>query len=211
MNAGLKLGLTALLVVAAAAVPGLVFPPVLLAASLLTGAFLGKIPPVSLIRALKPVLPVTALLIIYRLIFSWGEDTSPVLFSLGIITVTGDEVKGAIGVLLRLFTMLSLLSLYPAVTPLRETLAALKKALLFLEKRGFPARDVSLALGISLRFVPLLTAEAEQIVASRLSRGANMKGPAKIAAAAAMITPLFLRSLERAQVLARAMLLRLYH
>jgi energy-coupling factor transporter transmembrane protein EcfT len=211
MNAGLKLGITALLMIAAAAVPGFVFPPLLLAASFLVGALLGKIPPSSLIRALKPVLPVTALLIIYRLIFSWGEDASPVLLSFGLISVTVNEIKGAIGVLLRLFAMLSLLSLYPAVTPLRETLAALKKALMFLEKRGFPARDVSLALGIALRFVPLLTAEAEQIVASRLSRGADMKGPAKIAAAMSMIAPLFLRSLERAQVLARAMLLRLYH
>jgi energy-coupling factor transporter transmembrane protein EcfT len=65
-------------------------------------------------------------------------------------------------------------------------------------------------LGIALRFVPLLTAEAEHIAASQISRGAKTRGPAVLSAFKAMLIPLFLRSLERAGALAQAMLLRLY-
>jgi energy-coupling factor transporter transmembrane protein EcfT len=102
---------------------------------------------------------------------------------------------------------MALLSLYTAVTPLRETMGAVNRFLSFFGRFGFPARDISLAAGIALRFVPVLTEEAERIAAAQLSRGAR-KGRVKMILST--VVPLFLRALERSEALARAMLLRGY-
>ncbi|MDR1095211.1 MAG: ATP-binding cassette domain-containing protein [Spirochaetaceae bacterium] len=218
LPAGTKLAAAVLCVVAAAVIPGPAFSACLFAAALALGRIGGKIPPVRLIRGFLPILPVLAVFIVIRLLFSWYGDTSPVLLRLGIVTVTAQELRETAVMLVRLFTILTLITLYSSVTPLRETVNAVKKLLAALspprngkpENRPALARDIGLVIDIALRFVPLISAEAEQIAASQISRGAKTRGLARLAALKAMIVPLFLRSLERSQTLAKAMLLRLY-
>ncbi|MDR1229781.1 MAG: ATP-binding cassette domain-containing protein [Spirochaetaceae bacterium] len=218
LSAGKKLAAVMLCVIAAAVIPGLAFPVSLFAAALAIGGIWGKIRPVRLIRSLLPILPVLTVFIAIRLLFSWPGDTSPVLLRFGVITVTAQEIRETIVILIRLFTMLTIITLYSSVTSLRETVSAVKKMLATFspprngkpESRPTLARDIGLVIDIALRFVPLITAETEQIAASQISRGAKTRGLARLAALKAMIVPLFLRSLERSQILAKAMLLRLY-
>jgi energy-coupling factor transport system ATP-binding protein len=215
---GIKLAAATLCVVAVAVIPGPAFSACLFAAALTLGQIGGKIRPVRLIRGFLPILPVLAVFIAIRLLFSWSGDTSPVLLRLGIVTVTAQEIRETAVMLVRLFTILTLITLYSSVTPLRETVSAVKKLLAALspprngkpENRPALARDIGLVIDIALRFVPLISAEAEQIAASQISRGAKTRGLARLATLKAMIVPLFLRSLERSQILAKAMLLRLY-
>jgi energy-coupling factor transport system ATP-binding protein len=217
LSAGVKLPAAALCVIAAAVVPGVVFPVSLFAALLAVGRVWGKIRPIHLVRGLLPLLPILAVFMGIRLLFSWSGDTSRVLLRLGIITVTAEEVSETVTIILHLFTMLAALTLYMSVTSLRETLNTVKRLFSAFASRhkskegqSTLARDAGLVLGIALRFVPLITAEAEHIASSQISRGAKTSGFAKLSALKAMIVPLFLRSLERAQILAKAMLLRRY-
>jgi energy-coupling factor transport system ATP-binding protein len=220
LPAGVKLLSTTLCVLAAAVIPGAVFPVGLLAVLLILGKVGGKIRPAHLVRGLLSMFPVLALFIALRLLFSWPEDTSRVLLALGPVTITVQEVTETAIMLIHLFTMMTAITLYSSVTSLRETLNVMKR--LFSTRasprHGKPAspnksslaRDAGLALGIAFRFVPLITAEAEHIAASQISRGAKTRGMAVLSTLKAMMVPLFLRSLERAQTLAKAMLLRLY-
>jgi energy-coupling factor transport system ATP-binding protein len=217
LSAGIKLLTVILCVTAAAVIPGPAFSIGLFIAILVIGCIGGKIRPDRLVRSLLPILPVLTLFIAVRLLFSWPGDTSRVLLRLGIISVTEQEVRETVIMLIRLFAMLMVITLYVSVTSLRETFNAVKKLLAAVaphkgKPKGGPniARDAGLVLGIALRFVPLITAEAEHIAASQISRGAKTRGFARLAALKAMIVPLFLRSLERSQTLAKAMMLRLY-
>jgi energy-coupling factor transport system ATP-binding protein len=214
LSAGIKLAAVVLCVIAAAVIPGPAFSIGLFIAALVLGSAGGKIRPTRLIRSFLPIMPVMTVFVAIRLLFSWPGDTSPVFLRLGIITVTAQEIRETVVMLIRLFTMLTVVTLYASVTSLRETVSTVKKLLATFSPphKGHPAlaRDIGLVLDIALRFVPLISIEAEQIAASQIARGAKTRGLARLAALKAMIVPLFLRSLERSQTLAKAMLLRLY-
>jgi energy-coupling factor transport system ATP-binding protein len=218
LSARIKLFAAVLSVIAAAMIPVPAFPVALFAVCLITGRLWGNIRPDRLLRSILPILPVLTIFIAIRLLFSWSGDTSRILLKIGIVTITVQEIRETVLTLIRLFTMLTVITLYASTTSLRETLAAVKNLLAILDTRhrgsqnrpNTLARDTALVLSIALRFVPLITAEAEHIAASQISRCAKTSGPAKLAALKAMIVPLFLRSLERSQTLAQAMLLRLY-
>jgi energy-coupling factor transport system ATP-binding protein len=207
LGAGKKLLILLFLALTAIAGPNLLFPLGVLAFTLAAGAAAGRVEPKHLLRGFIPAAPYLTLLVLFQLVFSQPGDASTVLLTLGPVSVTVWELfRGAV-LISQLGALMTLLSLYTAVTPLRETLAAVNKALLPLARTGFPARDVSLVIGIALRFVPVLTEEAERIVTAQLSRG----GRGGMRSAFGMIIPLFLRALERSETLAKAMVLRLYH
>jgi energy-coupling factor transporter transmembrane protein EcfT len=170
------------------------------------GAAAGKVEPRHLLRGFIPAFPYLVMFALMQVLYTWDNDTSPLLFSLGPVSVTGDELARSCLLVSQLGSLMTLLSLYTAVTPLRETLSAFDRILLPLSRVGLPARDISLIVGIALRFIPVLTEEAERIVTAQLSRG----GRGGIRSAAGMLIPLFLRALERSEMLARAMVLRLY-
>jgi energy-coupling factor transporter transmembrane protein EcfT len=178
------------------------------ALALLAGGLAGRVGPKHLLRGLIPVLPYMGILVFFQLAFGWPGDFSPVLVSLGPLSVTMDEINRSLALLCRYGALMTLLSLYTAVTPLRESLRAIGRALRPLSRFGIPGGDIALAVGIALRFVPVLTEEAERIVTAQLSRGG---GKGRIRTALAMAAPLFLRALERSETLAQAMVLRLYH
>jgi energy-coupling factor transporter transmembrane protein EcfT len=207
LGAGKKLLLLLLLSVAGIAGRHPLFPLSVLILALAAGAVFGNVEPKHLLRGFIPAFPYLCFLALLQALFTWAGDTSAVIFSLGPVLVTGSELLRSLLLVCQLGALMTLLSLYTAVTPLRETLAAFDRALLPLSRTGIPVRDISLILGIALRFVPVLTGEAERIVTARLSRG----GRGGLRSAPGMIIPLFLRALERSETLAKAMALRLYH
>ncbi|QQO08578.1 energy-coupling factor transporter ATPase [Breznakiella homolactica] len=210
LGAGIKLILALALSVFAVAGQHPLFPISVLCVTLLAGTFLASVGPKHLLRGIIPALPYILLIVIIQLAFSWANDESPVLFSLGMFSVTANEVLRSVLLVTRLIALMAILALYSAVTPLREFLRSISRGLRPFGKIGLPVRDVSLAIGITFRFVPILTEEAERIVTAQLSRGGGYTGKGRLKAAAAMVVPLFLRALERSLVLAQAMELRLF-
>jgi energy-coupling factor transport system permease protein len=173
---------------------------------LFTGKIPGKIPFKVPLRNALAALPFLLLLAVFQIVFSWNNDQSAVLFRYGFFSVTVSELRRSLMFASRIVSIIAALSLYLAVTPLRETLSAINSLLSPLSRFGLPARDIGMIIGISLRFVPVLTEEAGRIITAQVSRG----GKRGIRSSFATIIPLLLRSLERAETLANAMLLRLY-
>lgn len=195
LSGGLKLSLLCAGLGAAAlpapsgpAGPALI-PAVLLAAVLAAGGTAGKTGPRLLLRGMVPLLPWVFMVAALQ-VFSGGQAA----------------LVRAVSMVLQLAFLAALFSLYSAVTPLRETLRTVNVFFsAFLPKET--ARDLSMGAGVALRFVPALTEEAERIVTAQLSRGGK-KG--RLAMVFSMIIPLFLRTLERSEKLAKAFSLRLY-
>jgi energy-coupling factor transport system ATP-binding protein len=112
-----------------------------------------------------------------------------------------------LSLLCRAAALMALVSFFSAALPLGEFLRTVNRGLAFLGRFGFPARDLSLTAGITFRFIPILAEEAGRIAEAQLSRGGK-KG--RLSIAFSLVIPLFLRALERAGTLGKAMLLRGY-
>jgi energy-coupling factor transport system ATP-binding protein len=203
LNLGAGTKLLVLLAAAAAALAGPppFFPLGVLIAVLAAGRFAGKIGPLYLLRGLVPLSP--WLLILGGASLVYSEPRFDYMRPLSLI--------------LRVSALMTLISLYAAVTSPREILHSVKRFFSALSRFCLPGkmsrnmnvfmRDLSLAASITARFVPVLTEEAERIVTAQLSRGGK-KG--RLGMALSMIIPLFLRALERAEILVKAMMLRCY-
>jgi energy-coupling factor transporter transmembrane protein EcfT len=188
MNGGLKLLLLLLFAAATLILPPPFSPLGILTATIAAGWFFGKIWPGRLLQGFFRILPWLLIVCTIQLALHF-------------------YLMRPLALILRIGTLSALLSLFYAVTPLREFIGIFNRLFSFFALFGFPARDFSLAMGIALRFIPILSEEAENIVCAQLSRGGK-KGRVRMAAALAV--PLFLRALERADALAKAMTLRCY-
>lgn len=210
MGAGLKLAATIIILFAVILVPSWHFSLAMLGVILLVGKTLGKVGPKHLLRGLVPAAPYILFMVMVQVLFPWSQDTSQVLWQWGFIVLTAQKMTNVMMLISRLAALMALLALYSAVTPMVESMKAVKGLLAPLGKRGLPIQDVMLIFGIALRFVPLLVEEAERIVIGQLSRGGGYQGRNKLRAGIVLVVPLFLRALERSEVLATAMELRLF-
>jgi energy-coupling factor transport system ATP-binding protein len=211
LSAGWKVVVTAILGVVVLLLPGSLYVLGICAGILGIGVVFGKLSCKYLLRGVVSALPYLGILLFFQFIFSWPGDTSPVLFSWWLVSITIDELIRAGLLLSRLVTLMILLSLFLAVTPPSEVLHWLARWVEPLERFKIPVKELFLVVEIALRFIPILVEEAERIVVAQLSRGGGYQGKHKIQAALALVVPLFLRALERAEALASAMELRLFH
>jgi len=184
-------------------------PAAALAATLGLG-LAARIGPRHLLRSLLPTLPYLLFIALFQVLFAWPGDESRAFFRWGWFDVTAAELGRTYFFAVRMASLMALLSLFSGVTSLSEALAGIYAFLRPAGLLGLPVRDVSAAVGIAFRFVPVLAEEAERIAVAQLSRGGGYEGKGRVRAGAALTVPLFLRALERAQTLAAAMELRLY-
>jgi len=101
------------------------------------------------------------------------------------------------------------------VTSEGETVHGIEDSLAPLSRLGLHPQRLALAVGIALRFVPILAGELESIAKAQASRGADFGsgrgGPiAKARAYLPLFVPVTVRALERAEALAEAMEARGY-
>ncbi|MFQ3547623.1 MAG: ATP-binding cassette domain-containing protein, partial [Termitinemataceae bacterium] len=209
-SGGRKLAAATIILFAIILVPSWVFTVAILAGLLLAGRVLGRIEAKHLLRGLVPAAPYIIFMVLVQLLFPWQDTQGPVLWQWGWIDITAGKMQHILMLVSRLAALMALLSLYSAVTPLSESVEGIRKFVAPLGQIGLPVHDVIVITGIALRFVPLLVEEAERIVVAQLSRGGGYQGQNKIRAGMALVVPLFLRALERAEVLATAMELRLF-
>ncbi|MDR2661994.1 MAG: ATP-binding cassette domain-containing protein, partial [Treponema sp.] len=202
LGAGTKFLFLVALAAAVLAAPGPFVPLGVLIGTLAGGRFAGRVGPLYLLRGLVPLAP--------WLVILGG-------LSLAYTGPRFDYIR-PLALIVRAAALVTMVSLYSAVTSPGEILRSVNRFFscagrFCLPRRGgrgivkISGRDLSLAAGITARFVPVLTEEAERIVTAQLSRGGKKSRPAM---AVSMIIPLFLRALERAEILAKAIMLRGY-
>lgn len=109
-----------------------------------------------------------------------------------------EGVDHALRVTLRLVGLLLAATAVSATTRGSALIAALERALMPLERMGLVnAGQVSLTIGLALRFVPLIAAQAQEIREAQAARGLDRQP-------VALVLPLVLRSLRGADEIADA-------
>ena len=137
------------------------------------------------------------------LVLSWGP-----------VHVTDAGVYSAAFLSLRLFLMFSSAMLMSAVSSALQLSSAIGRLLAPFERFGLPAYEISLMIGIALRFIPDFIVSFQNIQKAQRARGAlfNAGSPLRrLRALAASLVPLFAMAFRHAEELALAMESRCYH
>lgn len=115
--------------------------------------------------------------------------------------------------MLRLILIVLYTSLLTLTTPPTEITYGLELLLAPLKTIRIPVNKMALSISLALRFIPTIIDQGNKILKSQASRGidyynSNLKG--KFIAIRAMIIPMFIITLKKADNLADAMTVRLY-
>ena len=180
-----------------------------LAAFIAVSVALSKIPPVFVIKGLKPIMLFIVITGLFNLFLTGGD----VIWQAGALKITREGVRFAAFMVLRLTFLIlgtSLLTLTTAPISLTDGMYRLLKPF---SKIGLPAHQLSMMMSIALRFIPTLMEETDKIMKAQAARGADFENGSLIQRAKAMIpilVPLFISAFRRADDLATAMECRCY-
>lgn len=185
--------------------------PDLAAAALLVGAgaAAGSVPARALARAVRLVLVLVLITAGINLFLTPGE----LLFRLGPLTATREGWERGILLAGRLALLALAGALVTGTTPPLLLSRGLERLLAPLGRLGVRVPDLSLILAIAIQFIPILLDEARRLLLARRGRaataGTGWPG-ARLAEVAAVLVPLFVSALRRADRLADAMEARGY-
>lgn len=172
---------------------------------------LSRVPASYILKGLKPIVMLIILTGVMNLFLTKGED---VLISYGSITITMEGVKKALYMVIRLIFLVIGSSLMTYTTTPNELTDGIEKALKPLNKIKVPVHEFALMMSLALRFIPILIEEADKIIKAQSSRGADFEEGKLIDRAKNMIAiliPLLVSAMQRANDLAMAMDARCYH
>ena len=171
---------------------------------------LSRVPFRYMLRGLRPILMLLAFTVICNFFLTSGE----IVWQWKFLKVTKEGlVRGAfMGV--RLILLIFGTSLMTYTTTPNQLTDGLEKIMSPLKVIHFPAHEIAMMMSIALRFIPILTEEADRIRKAQMARGADMESGGLIRRAKAMIPvliPLIVSAFRRAFDLAMAMEARCYH
>ena len=173
------------------------------AAFTLASILSGRIGPGALWRGNRGLLVLVLITVGLNIVFTPGTPVA----HLGLFTVTeqGLTLGTRAGLRIGLIVVQSAV-LTATTTPLALTAAA-ERLMRPAARWGLPAHELALMSTIALRFMPTLSEEAERIAQAQAARGSNLNaaGRAGLRALVAMLVPLLLSVLRRADELAVAM------
>ena len=169
----------------------------------------------------KPAIPLIIILAALQLLFYGGQFVpfgmqTKTYFHWGWIHITNGSLQLVIVSAMRFVELLFLTSLLTNTTTLTNITHGIENMLQPFSRFGVPANELALVATIALRFVPLLAEQLEIIMKAQASRGADIahKGKLQFIATtrqvAALIVPLFIDALRRAEDLILAMQARCY-
>ena len=186
-------------------------PPAYGALTAFTAALIAvsRVPPLLMLKALKPLAWIIAFTFVIHLVSTPGDAFLHVwLFDL---TWQGAAKGFFIALRLALLILLSALLTY-TTSPLALT-DALETLMKPLKRVGVPAHEIAMMMTIALRFVPTLIEEADKIMKAQQARGADFTEGSileRVKGFVPVLVPLFISAFRRADDLALAMEARCY-
>lgn len=136
---------------------------------------------------------------------------SYILLEAGPVTITRRSLDLAVRVSTVIFTLIYSTNLYLLTTAPEEITAGLESLMLPLRRLNIPVTEIALTLTLSLRFIPLVLEEVQNLVRSIRTRAINWKklGVRRSAQVWIMVTERLLENLlMRADQIAKAMTVR---
>lgn len=171
--------------------------------------FISTVPPITILKSLKPLLWIILFTFAIHLISHEGE----VLTKFFIFKITDEGLKFGVMLSLRLILLITLSSLLTFTTSPVQLTDALEKILSPLKKFGVPSHELAMMMTIALRFIPTLLEETDKIIKAQKSRGVDFESGnflRRMKMFVPILVPLFLSSFRRADDLATAMEARCY-
>ena len=161
---------------------------------------------ISLRQAFTSIAPLAILVIFF---VQGGE----VYFQLWIICISQQGLHQALFIAIRLTMLLLGVSLLTLATTTLDLTDGFERLLEPFKRFGLPAHELSMMMGIALRFLPQFAIELRTIYRAQISRGANFgKGPkGGVAMMTSLIVPLFTSAFRHAETLSLGMDARCYH
>ena len=154
------------------------------------------------------------LLILLAFLFQFMNSKGKVIFNFGIITITEEALRNAFTVVIRLSLIIWLSLLLTATTSSMRIADSTESLLKKLGLKKDYAHEISMIMSLAIRFIPIISLEADQIINAQKARGAKFedRNPLKkIKAFFPVIIPLMVSSFKRADELALAMDVRYYN
>lgn len=165
----------------------------------------GRIPPRTFLRLLRPVLFIVALTVFFQVLFSREGAT---LFEWGFVEIHAGGLRLGFLLALRILLLVSAAGLLTATTAPVALADGIEDLLSPLKKIRFPAHEVAMMMTIALRFIPTLGEEAEKIQKAQAARGADFSEGGlihRVRALVPVLVPLTIGAFRRADELAEAM------
>jgi len=172
---------------------------------------LSGVPPLYVLRSLKPLRVLLIFMFIMNLFLTSGTE---VLWSWSFLRITREALRQAVYISIRLVLLVGGTSLMTLTTSPIALTDGLERLLKPFSKLGFPSHELAMMMTIALRFIPTLMEEADKIRKAQLARGADFESGNLIRRAKSLIpilVPLFVSAFRRADELAMAMESRCYH
>lgn len=186
-----------------------IFSYSILTAATIALIFISKVPPLIILKSLKPLLWIILFTLAIHLVSHDGE----ILAQFFIFKITDEGIKFGVLLSLRLIILITLSSLLTFTTSPVQLTDALENILSPLKKIGVPAHELAMMMTIALRFIPTLIEETDKIIKAQKSRGVDFESGNflhRMKMFVPILVPLFLSSFRRADELAMAMEARCY-
>ena len=170
---------------------------------------ISKIPPVMILRSLKPVVPIIVFTSVLDMFFIDGR----VLFQWWILKLTAEGVKTAVFMSVRIVCLIAGTSLLTYTTSPIALTDGIERLCNPLKRFKLPVHELAMMMTIALRFIPTLIEETDKIMSAQKARGADLESGGLMQRARALIPiliPLFVSAFRRADELALAMECRCY-
>lgn len=174
------------------------------------------IPVKTILKSIKPLLPIILLTAAMNIFFSGGESVLvDERWSFIHLKITAEGILSGVKMALRILLLIvdSGVVLTYTTSPIDLT-DGIERLLSPLAKIGLPVHTFAMMMSLALRFVPTLIEETDKIIAAQRSRGADFSSGNLISRVKALIPiliPLLISSFRRADELALAMECRCYH
>ncbi|MDN5359351.1 MAG: energy-coupling factor transport system permease protein [Thermotogaceae bacterium] len=172
--------------------------------------YVSKIKYFTILKSLKSIW----ILFLLACIFPLFDATGKVFFNFGILTITDEALSNAFIIILRLGLLIGLSLLMTATTSPTRIADSTESLLKKMGVKQEYAHEISMIMSLAIRFIPIISMEANQIMKAQKARGAKFEDKNiinRMKAFFPVIIPLLVGSFKRADELALAMDVRYYH
>ncbi len=180
------------------------------ACALAAVVLLSRVPIRLIAKSMKPVLWILLFTTVFNLLLTPGRTVA----SFWIFRITEEGIRLALTMGIRLVLLVTGSSIMTLTTTPNALTDGMERLFAPLSVLHVPVHEISLMMSIALRFIPILTEEADKIRMAQMARGADFESGGLIRRLRSMIpilVPLFVSAFRRANDLAMAMESRCYH
>ena len=168
-----------------------------------------RVPPLLMLKALKPLSWIIAFTFVIHLVSTPGDA----FFHVWLFDFTWQGAAKGFFIALRLVLLILLSALLTYTTSPLALTDALETLMQPAKRVGVPAHEIAMMMTIALRFVPTLIEEADKIMKAQQARGADFTEGSvieRVKGFVPILVPLFISAFRRADDLALAMEARCY-